>query len=316
MAASLPSVAVAPRVAGAQQYPTRPVRIIVPYGAGGAVDLVARLVAQELTKRMGQTVLVENRTGGGGNVAMESVARAQPDGYTLLMASPALTINPSLYDNLPYDPAKQLEAIGLVGEVPTVLLGSPSLPVKDTREFVELARARPGTYTFASGSTGTSEHLAGEMLKFRAGLDISHIAYRSGPAAITSLFTDNVSVTFTNLANALAHIRSGQVKALGIADQTRSPIIPDVPTLAELGIPDFNVSVWWGLVGPAGMPRSLVTRINKELVASLSTDEARQGLERMTAKPLGGSPEDFNRLLERERRDWGEVIRRSGVKVQ
>jgi tripartite-type tricarboxylate transporter receptor subunit TctC len=312
----LPGLAVAPRLAGAQQYPTRLVRIVVPYGAGGAVDLVARLVAQELTKRMGQTVLVENRTGGGGNIAMESVARAQPDGYTLLMASPALTINPSLYDNLSYDPAKQLEAIGLVGEVPTVLLGSPSLPAKDAREFVELARARPGTYTFASGSTGTSEHLAGEMLKFRTGIDISHVAYRSGPAAITSLFTDNVSVTFTNLANALSFIRSGQVKALGIADQARSPIVPDVPTFAELGIPDFNVSVWWGLVGPAGMPRSLVTRINQELVASLSTDEARQGLERMTAKPLGGSPEDFNRLLERERRDWGEVIRRSGVKVQ
>lgn len=310
VAAGLPGAAAAQPVAGG-----RTLRIVVPFAAGGAVDIVARLVARELTSRLGQTVVVENRTGAGGNIAMEHVARSQPDGTTLLMASPSVVTNPYLYANLSYDPATQLAPIGLVGEVPSVLLAPPGFPANDARGFVAMARERPGHFTFGSGGSGTTEHLAAEMLKARAGLDIVHVPYRGGAAAMTDLQAGRISVMFSNLAGALPHVLAGRLKALGVADRARAPGLPEVPTFAEQGIADFNVTVWWGLMGPSGMPDGVVRRVSQALQEALGSAEARQALERLSARPLGGTPEQFGERLAQERAAWGAVIRAAGIRA-
>jgi len=309
--------AATPRPAGAQSIAGgRPIRIIVPFGAGGAVDIVARIVARELSAQLNQSVVVENRTGAGGNIAMEYVARAQPDGTTLLMASPSVVANPFLYASLSYDPATQLAPVGLVGEVPSVLLATPGFEVSDARAFVAAARARPGHFTFGSGGAGTTEHLAAEMLKARAGLDITHVPYRGGAPAMTDLQAGRISVMFSNLSGALPLLQAGQLKALGIADRRRSPALREVPTFAEQGIADFNVTVWWGLMGPNGMPAEVVSRLNAALQAALASAEMRAALDRLAAQSLGGTAEDFAAHLARERTAWGAVIRAAGITVE
>lgn len=293
----------------------RPIRIIVPFGAGGAVDIVARIVAQDLTPRIGQSVVVENRTGAGGNIAMEHVARSQPDGTTLLMASPSVVINPHLYASLPFDPA-QLIPVGLVGEVPSIMLAAPGFEANDARSFVAMARARPGHYTFGSGGAGTTEHLAAELLKVRAGLDLTHVPYRGGAPAMADLQAGRISFMFSNLAGALPHLQAGRLKALGLTDARRAPAVPDVPTFAEQGIGDFIVTVWWGLMAPAGMPGEIVTRLNGALADALGTQQMREALERLAAQPLGGTAAVFGDRLAREGASWGEVIRRANIRAE
>jgi tripartite-type tricarboxylate transporter receptor subunit TctC len=315
LAAAAVGLAPGGAVRAQQAYPSRTIRILVPFGAGGAVDIVARLVAEQLTPRLGQTVIVENRTGGGGNIAMEAAARAQPDGYTLLMASPSVTINPSLYPNLSYDPATQLAPVAQIAEVPSVLLAAPNLEAGNAKDFIELARRSPGRFTFASGGAGTSEHLAGELLKAREKLDIVHVPYRGGAPALNDLLAGRVAVMFTNLLNALPHLRAGGLRALGVTDRSRAPAIPEVPSFAELGIPDFDITVWWGLMGPAGMPAEAVQRINREVEAALATPEMRARLDTLSARPLGGAVERFAQRLAEERGIWSEVIRNAGIKL-
>jgi tripartite-type tricarboxylate transporter receptor subunit TctC len=293
----------------------RVIRIVVPFGAGGAVDIVGRLVARQLEAQLGQTVVVENRTGGGGNIAMDQVARAEPDGSTLLMASPSVVTNPHLYSNLSYDPATQLAPIGMVGEVPAVMLAAPGFEANDARSFIAMARQRPGHFTFGSGGGGTTEHLAGELLKARAGLDLLHVPYRGGAPAMIDLQAGRISIMFSNLSGALPLLRGGQLKALGIADQSRAPALPDVPTITEQGIANFNVTVWWGLMGPAGMSPQVVQRLNATLNAGLATAEMQAALKRLSAKPIGGSADSFGERLVREGRTWGEVIRNAGIKL-
>lgn len=293
----------------------RPIRVIVPFGAGGAVDIVGRLVAQELTPRLGQSVVVENRTGAGGNIAMEHVARSQPDGTTLLMASPSAVINPHLYASLPFDPA-HLIPVGLVGEVPSIMLAAPGFEANDARRFVALARARPGHYTFGSGGAGTTEHLAAELLKARAGLDITHVPYRGGAPAMADLQAGRISIMFSNLAGALGHLQGGRLKALGLTDARRAPALPEVPTFAEQGIPDFVVTVWWGLMAPAGTAPDTVARLNAALAEALATPQMRDALQRLAAQPLGGSAQVFGERLAREGASWGEVIRRAGIRAE
>ena len=293
----------------------RPIRIIVPFGAGGAVDIVGRIVAQELTPRLGQSVVVENRTGAGGNIAQDHVARAAPDGTTLLMASPSVVINPHLYASLPYDPA-MLIPVGLVGEVPSVMLAAPDFEASDARRFVERARARPGHYTFGSGGAGTTEHLASELLKARTGIDMTHVPYRGGAPAMADLQAGRISFMFSNLAGALPHLQGGRLKALGLADARRAPVLPDVPTMAEQGIPEFVVTVWWGLMGPAGLPPEIVARLNGALADALATPQMRDALQRLAAQPLGGSAEVFGQRLARESASWGEVIRRANIRAE
>ena len=298
-----------------EQYPTRPIRLIVPYAPGGGVDIVARALGQELTKRMGQQVIVDNRTGAGGNIGSDVVAKATPDGYTLLIASPANAINPSLYSKMPFDPARDLVPVALIATVPAVLLASPALPVKTVKELVALAKAKPGSLNFGSGGSGTTEHLAGEMLNAQAGIKMQHIPYKGGAAVLPDLISGQVAIFFVNQPFALPYIKAGTVKVLGVASDERSPSIPDVPTLAEGGLADFRVSVWYGIMAPAATPKAIVARLNREIVAALGSPELRERLLAMSLKPLPGTPEQFATFFAEEMTRWARVVKASGAKA-
>ncbi len=299
----------------AQPYPTKPVRLVVPYAPGGAVDIIARATAQELTKRLGQQIIVDNRTGAGGNIASDTVAKALPDGYTLLMASPANTINSSLYSKMPYDPLRDLVAIALIGSVPSVMVANPSLPVKDIRQLIALAKAKPGALTYGSGGSGTTEHLAGEMFKSFAGIDLLHVPYKGGAQVMIDLMGGQVALMFSNQLGVLPHIKAGKLKALGVASAGRSTALPDVPTFAEAGFPDFKVSVWWGVMGPAGMPKEIVNQLNREIVAGLASPEMSGRLQTMSAQPIGGTPEQFAAFFAAETKRWAPIVKASGAKA-
>jgi tripartite-type tricarboxylate transporter receptor subunit TctC len=299
----------------AQSYPAKPIRLIVPYAPGGGVDIVARTTAQELVKRLGQQVIVENRTGAGGNVGSEAVAKAAPDGYTLLMASPANTINPSLYAKMPYDPARDLVAIALVGSVPAVLVANRSLPAHSIKQLVVLAKSKPGALTYGSGGSGTTEHLAGEMFKSAAGIDLLHVPYKGGAQVMVDLIAGQIALMFSNQLGVLPHIKSGKLTALGVANAERSAALPDVPTFTEAGFPALKVSVWWGVMGPAAMPKEIVTHLNREIVAALASPEMKERLQSMSAQPLGGTPEQFTAFFNEETARWARVVKASGAKV-
>jgi tripartite-type tricarboxylate transporter receptor subunit TctC len=299
--------------AGAQPYPSRPVRMVVPYAAGGGVDIVARAVGQELAKRLGQPVLVENRTGAGSNIGSDFVAKATPDGYTLLMASPANAINMSLYRKMPYDTQRDLAPVALVGAVPSVLVVNPSLPAKSVAELVALAKAKPGGLNYGSGGSGTSEHLSAEMFKSLAGVEIVHVPYKGGANAMTDVISGQLSLMFTNMLGAMPHLRSGKLKALGVAGAQRAAQLPDVPTFAEAGYKDFEVSVWWGVMAPAGTPAPVLAQLNREIVASLGAPELRERLDAMGARILGGTPEEFRAFIAREIERWARAVKASGA---
>ena len=299
----------------AQAYPAKSVRLIVPYAPGGGVDIVARTLAQELTRRMGQQIIVDNRTGAGGNIGSDVVAKATPDGYTLLIASPANAINPSLYAKMPFNPMRDLTPVALIATVPAVLLASPALPVKTVKELVALAKAKPGTLNFGSGGSGTTEHLAGEMLNAQAGIDMQHVPYKGGAAVLPDLISGQISVFFVNQPFALPYIKAGTVKVLGVASDERSAALPDVPTLAEAGFADFRVSVWYGIMAPAATPKGIVSQLNREIVAALASPEMRERLLAMSLKPLPGTPADFASFFADEMTRWARVVKTSGAKA-
>jgi len=302
--------------ADAQAYPAKSVRLIVPYAAGGGVDIVARALAQELTKRLGQQIIVDNRTGAGGNIGSDAVAKAAPDGYTLLIASPANAVNASLYAKMPYDPARDLIPVGLVATVPAVLLASPALPAKTVKELVALAKVKAGGLNFGSGGSGTTEHLAGEMLNSQAGISMQHVPYKGGAAVLPDLVSGQVAVFFVNQLFALPYVKAGTVKALALASDERSPALPDVPTMAEAGFPDFRVSVWYGIMAPAGTPKEIVAQLNREINAALASPEMKERLQAMSARPLPGTPEHFAAFFADEMTRWARVVKTSGAKAE
>jgi tripartite-type tricarboxylate transporter receptor subunit TctC len=299
--------------AAAQDYPNRPVRMVVPYAAGGGVDIVARAVSQELAKGIGQPVIVENRTGAGSNIGSDFVAKAAPDGYTLLMASPANAINMSLYRKMPYDTQRDLAPLALVGAVPSVLVVSPALPVKTVAELVALAKEKPGSLNYGSGGSGTSEHLSAEMFKSLAAIDLVHVPYKGGANAMTDVISGQLSLMFTNMLGAMPHVRSGKLKAIAIADSRRSPSLPEVPTFAEAGFKDFEVLVWWGVMAPARTPAPVVTYLNREIVAALGAPELKERLDGMGARIIGGTPEQFGAFVAAEIVRWGRAVQVSGA---
>ena len=298
---------------GAQDYPNRPVRVVVPYAAGGGVDIVARAVGQELAKRIGQPVIVENRTGAGSNIGSDFVAKAAPDGYTLLMASPANAINMSLYRKMPYDTQRDLAPVALVGAVPSVLVANPALPANTVAELVALAKEKPGSLNYGSGGSGTSEHLSAEMFKSLAAIDLVHVPYKGGANAMTDVISGQLSLMFTNMLGAMPHIRSGKLKAIGIADSRRSPSLPEVPTFAEAGFKDFEVLVWWGVMAPARTPAPVVTYLNREIVAALGAPELKERLDGMGARIIGGTPEQFGAFVAAEIVRWTRAVQVSGA---
>src|SRR5512144_2335881 len=274
--------------AWAQDYPTKPIRIVVPFPPGGATDLLARAVAQRLTEKWGQAVLVDNRPGAGGNIGSELVAKSAPDGYTLEMGTVGThSINASLYAKMPYDHVKDFVPIILVAGVPNVLVVNPALPVNSVQELVAYAKANPGKLNFASSGNGTSIHLSGELFKVMAGVQMTHVPYKGSAPALQDLIGGQVQLMFDNLPPSLPQIKAGKLRALAVTTATRSPALPDLPTIAESGLPGFEASSWFGIVAPAGTPPAIVAKLNAEVAKWLASPEAQEKLLALGANPAG-----------------------------
>jgi tripartite-type tricarboxylate transporter receptor subunit TctC len=302
--------------ASAQTYPTRPIRLVVPFPAGGTTDILARAVAQKLTDAWGQSVVVDNRPGAGGNIGSELVAKAAPDGYTLLMGTVGThAINPSLYSHMPYDHVKDFAPVILVAGVPNVLVVNPSLPVNSVQELIAYAKANPGKLNFASSGSGTSIHLSGELFKVLTGVQITHVPYKGSAPALTDLMGGQVQLMFDNLPSSLGFIKAGKLRALAVTSTARAAALPDVPTMQEAGVPGFEASSWFGVLAPAGTPRDIVTKLDAEIAKWLATSEAREKLAAQGAIAAGGSPEDFARHIAAETTKWAKVVKASGAKV-
>ena len=298
-------------------WPNRPITIVVAFTAGGSTDIVARLVAEEMRKTWGQSVVVENKPGGGGNIGTAQVAKAKPDGYSLLVGSVGpLAINASLYANMPYDNLKDFTPISLIVHVPNMLVVNPDkMPVKTAAEFIALAKANPGKFFFASTGTGTSSHLSGELLKLMAGVEATHVPYKGAVALNDVLGGQEGLFMFSTIPAAIQFVRNGKLRALAVTSLKRSAAVPDVPTLAESGYPEFEASSWFGLLGPADMPREIVAKIQAEVARIVKLPEVREKLSTQGADPVGGTPEEFAAYIRAETAKWAKVVKASGAKA-
>ncbi len=298
------------------QYPNRAVKLVVPFPPAGATDIVGRIVAQKLSERFGQPVIVENRPGAGGSIGSDLVAKSAPDGYTLLMATSSThSIGPSL-QKLPYDPLKDFAPVLHVANVPNVLVVSPGLGVASVKDLVALAKAKPGQLNYASSGVGTIVHLNAEFFRMIAGVDLVHVPYQGTALSIPDLANGNVAMLFDSLASVMPHIRSGKVKPLALNAGERSPLRPEVPTLAEAGMPQFDRYTWFGMFAPAGTPRDIVGRVQAETVAALKSPDLLKRLAEVGAEPVGSTPEQFVERIRSDTARWAEVIRAANVKVQ
>jgi len=304
--------------AAAQSYPTRPIRLVVPYPPGGPLDIMARAIGQKLTEAWSQPVVVDNRAGAGGNIGADLVAKSPADGYTLLMGAVAThAINPTLYGKVPYDPIRDFAPVALVAQVPNVLVVNPAVPARTVRELIELARAKPGTLNFGSGSTGSTGHLAGELFNTMAGVKMVHIPYKGGAPAMADLLAGQVQLMFDNLANALPNVKAGRLRALAVTTLARSPAVPDLPTVAESGLPGFDLTTWFGLMVPAATPPEIVARLNAEIVRALAARDLRERLEKMGAEvPINNTPEHFAAFIRSEAAKYAKVVKDSGATVE
>ena len=296
-------------------YPAKPVRLIVGYTPGGATDIVARLLAAKLQEALGQTVIVENKPGAGSNIASEFVAKSAPDGYTLLVGSIANATNMVVYKKLGYDTLRDLAPITQLMSAPSVLSVHPSFPAKNLQELIALARRNPGKYAFASTGSGGSPHLAGELLKLRANIDLIHVPYKGAAPAQADLLGGQVQMAFQTALSAVPHLQSGQLRAIAVAANKRLAQLPDVPTMAEAGLPDFEVSSWNGLFAPAKTPPEIIARLHREAVKALALPDVRAKLLAEGAEPVGSAPEEFAAYIRAEIDKWGRVVRASGARV-
>lgn len=296
-------------------YPHKPVRIVVGYAAGGATDVLARLLAQRLSETLGQSVVVENKGGANGNIAAEMVARSPADGYTLFMSTIANTINTSLYPKLGFDFGRDFAPIGTVAAIPNVMVVHPEVQAQSVKEFMALARSQPGQFSYASSGSGSSIHLSGELFKAQAGVHMVHIPYRGSAPAMTDLLGGQVQVMFDNLPSALPHIKAGRLRALAVTTARRSDAAPQIPTLAESGLPNYEITSWFGLVAPARTPKEVVAKLHAELTAAQNHPAFKDKLASMGAERLSHHPEAFATFIDRETQKWAQVIKRAGVKV-
>jgi len=306
----------APLFALAQSYPARPVTIVVPYPPGGLIDIVARVLAPALGKELGQSVLVDNRSGAGGNVGADYVAKSAPDGYTVAMANPSFGISPHIYDKLNYHPLNDFAFVGLYGTVPNVLVVNPAVPAKSVPELIKHLKANPGKLNYASPGYGTSPQMSMELFKSMTGTFIVHIPFRgSGPAQVAML-ANETQLMFDNLPPQVPHIKSGKVRALAVTSRARSKAMPDLPTLDELGLKGYEVVAWFGLAAPAKTPREVVTRVNEALNRATASAEVRKTMEERGAELFQGTPEQFHAYVKAEIDKWGPVVKRAGVKAE
>lgn len=300
--------------AAAQAYPSKPVRMIVPFTAGGPTDILARMMAQKMTESWGQSVLVDNRGGGGGLIGGEAAAKSPPDGYTIFMGNNGtLTIHPNLYKKLPYDAVKDFAPISLLASAPFILLAHPSLPAKSVKELIALARARPGQLNFGSAGTGVTTHLAGEMLKLMANIDIVHIPYKGAGPALTDLMGGQIELGFNNMLSALPHVRSGRLRALAVTSQTRSRVLPQLPTIAESGLPNYEAGAWYAVLAPARTPAAVLTRLHSEFVKVLQQPKVQERMASDGAAIIGSTPQALARTIEADIARWEKVIQRTGL---
>ncbi|OZI34816.1 hypothetical protein CAL29_15225 [Bordetella genomosp. 10] len=309
----LSSVAAAPAAA---DYPNNPIRIVVPFAAGGTSDLVTRILAQAMGAELRVPVIVDNRPGAGGNIGSELVARSAPDGYTLLMGTVATHgINVSLYKSMPFDPVKDFAPISLVASTPSVLEVNPSLPVKSVADLIAYAKAHPGKLYFGSAGNGSSHHLAGELFDSMAGVKMTHVPYRGTAAAVTDTMGGQVQVIFDTLPSAMPFVKSGQLRALAVTSAKRDPALPDLPTLAEAGLPGYEVGSWYGLLAPAGTPPAIVDKIGKVVAGIVHRPDIQQKLQAQGATAVGGTPAEFAAHIASEIRKWRPVVQASGARV-
>jgi tripartite-type tricarboxylate transporter receptor subunit TctC len=304
--------------AGAQgTYPSRPITIVVGFSAGGTTDIITRLISDELRKGLGQPIIIDNKPGAAGNIGAELVARAKPDGYTLLMGSVGpLAINASLYKRMPYDNLKDLTPITLVAHVPNMLVVNPrTVPAQTFQEFVALARANPGKYFYASTGSGTSSHLSGVLLNLQAGLDLTHVPYKGAVALNDVLSGESVQCMFATIPSAIQLVRGGKLRALAVTSLRRSGGVPDVPTIAESGFPGFDASSWFGLVGPAGLPREIALKLQGEIARILKEPALREKFIQQGADPIGNTPDEFGQYMKSETAKWAKIVKASGAQA-
>ena len=300
----------------AQDYPNKPVRIVVPFAPGGGTDLSARIVAQKLTESLGANFVVDNRPGAAGIVGTEAVAKSKPDGYALLVVSSSHAMNPAMYSKLPYDTARDFVPVSLLLSGPTLVVAHPSLPAKNARELIALAKARPGVLTFASAGHGTPPHMAGELFKSLAKIDILHIPYKGNGPAYTDLMAGQVSLMFPNIATSLPYVKTGRMRAIGVGSKQRSQIAPEIPTVHESGLPGYEMGSWFGLLAPAGTPAAVITRLQQEITKIFKMPDVREKLFAQGVEPVGSTPQEFASFLQNETTVWAKVIKSSGLKPE
>jgi tripartite-type tricarboxylate transporter receptor subunit TctC len=301
--------------AHAQIYPAKPVRIVVGFAAGGPTDVAGRLLSQKLTEKWGQPVVVEPRTGAGGNIAAEFVAKSAPDGYTLLLPAFAHAVNPSLYANLPFDTEKDFVPVALLTTSANLFAVHPSVPARNLRELIALAKAKPGQLTYGSAGVASASHLAGELLNSMAGIKITHIPYKGAAPASVDLVGGHISAAFPSISLAAEHAKAGRLRLLGIASLKRADSLPEVPTIAEAGVPGFEVLSWYGLLAPAGTPAEIITRLNQDVTRGLNEADSVERIRAIGAEPMKSTPAEFGAFLRKEIAKWAGVIRTANVRA-
>jgi tripartite-type tricarboxylate transporter receptor subunit TctC len=299
----------------AQDYPDKPVRIVVPFAPGGATDVLARLVGQKLGERWAQPVFVENRPGAGGNIGADQVAKSVPDGYSLLLGGVPHAISASLYSKLPYDLAKDLTAIAEIASFPSVIVLHPSLPAQSVKELIALARARPGQLSFGSAGVGSPNHLALELFDTMAGVSMTHVPYKGSGQLIGDLLAGQVQLASMGTPVALPHVQSGKLRAIAVTGAARSSLLPEVPTVSEAGLPGFEVTSWYGVFGPAGLPAKIVAKLNSGIGAAVTAPDVRERLAALGAEPSLKAPDEFGRYVREEIAKWAKVVKDSGAKA-
>ncbi len=297
----------------ADVYPSKTIRLVVPFAPGGGSDIVARLLSPKMTEALGQTVVVDNRAGASANLGAAVVAKAAPDGYTLLLANANYTINPSLFKSLPFDPVREFAPVALLANVTNVLAIHPSIPAKSVKELISFAKAHPGQLNFASPGNGTSSHLAGELFRQVAKIEVVHIPYKGATPAITDLIAGQVSFTMASVLSVLPYAKQGRLRMLAVTTAKRSGALPDIPTISEAGLPGFEVSNWYGILATGGTPRPAVDRLNSELARIARVPDLAEKLAAQGADPATGTPEEFERFIQAELKKWAAVVRSAGI---
>jgi tripartite-type tricarboxylate transporter receptor subunit TctC len=317
LALSLLSLVALTATASAQDYPNRPITLIVPYAAGGGNDIMARIAAEKMSPVLGQQIVIENRGGAGGSIATRAIAHAAPDGYTLgLGGTGTLAIDPTLYSNAGYDPRKDFAPIGLIGTSALVLVIHPSIPAHTVKELIAYAKANPGKLTYASAGVGSGIHLAAEYFRFQAGLEMTHVPYKGSGPALNDLVGGHVSMYFSSLPPAIGLVKEGKLRALAVTGAARSPIFPELPTIAEAALPGFEAVLHYGIVAPAGTPKPIVDKLNAALRQAVMSDDMKKKLAADGTEPLASTPEQYAADIDKEETKWSAIIKKSGAKAQ